>query len=78
VHTCPQLALRFPGRSEGDKKLFSLLQKAYIDSRYTGDYAITPAELAQLAEKVHRIQALFKKEGAAAVAEPTKAHPTNP
>ncbi|HEV7332526.1 MAG TPA: HEPN domain-containing protein [Flavisolibacter sp.] len=75
---CPQLAALFPRQSEGDKKIFSLLRKAYIDSRYKEEYTITAAELAQLEEKVHRIQALFKKQGAATAAQLTKESPAHP
>jgi uncharacterized protein len=58
---CPQLAELFPQKSEGDKKLFSLLQKAYIHSRYKQDYEVTGPELASLAEKLQRLQALFEE-----------------
>ncbi|RYY81471.1 MAG: HEPN domain-containing protein, partial [Chitinophagaceae bacterium] len=64
-----RVAALFPQRTERDKRLFRLLQKAYIDSRYE-DYTITEPELACLLERVkalHQLSAGFGKEAAAPV-----------
>lgn len=47
-----ELSDLFPQRSEEEKRLFQLLQKAYIDSRYREDYKITARELHLLSQKV--------------------------
>lgn len=60
----------FPRKTDQEKRLFSLLQKAYIDSRYREEYYISTAEILELTEKVRRIQeiltecaqAIFKKQ----------------
>lgn len=57
---CPDLHDVFPRRSEGDKRLFGLLQKAYIDARYSGNYRIRFEELTTLTGKVKQLQELFK------------------
>jgi HEPN domain-containing protein len=52
-----------PQRTEKDKRLFRLLQKAYIDSRYE-DYSITEDELRCLTgrvEELHRVVRDFGK-----------------
>ena len=41
--------------------LFTLLQKAYIDSRYDMDYVITQEELESLAGRVKVLAALTKE-----------------
>jgi len=50
---CYQLPDIFPRRSEKDKQLFRLLQKAYSESRYGQDYAIHLQDLLILTEKVN-------------------------
>lgn len=62
---CHPLPDVFPVRTEDDKKRFGLLQKAYIDARYSEEYTITEKDLLALTEKVKRIQALFEQYGAA-------------
>jgi uncharacterized protein len=54
-------------RKENDKKLFSLLQKAYIDCRYKEDFSIAYEDIAALTAKVKTLQALFLEEGQAAL-----------
>lgn len=49
----------FPRKTENEKRLFSLLQKAYIDTRYNENYAITNTDLNLLIEKVGQIQELL-------------------
>ncbi|MBB1283215.1 HEPN domain-containing protein [Flavisolibacter sp. BT320] len=58
---CPQLAELFSKKIEGDKKTLSLLQQAYIGSRYKEDYQVTRAELAALCDKLRRLQAVFEE-----------------
>ncbi len=45
----------FLQNTEGQKKLLSLLQNAYIESRYNDDYKINAEELQQLTEKVNEV-----------------------
>ncbi len=58
-----QLPDLFPQRTEGEKRLFRLLQKAYIDSRYKEGYTISQEELLCLTEKVKRIHQLLAAAG---------------
>jgi uncharacterized protein len=52
----------FPLRKEKDKKTFSLLQKAYIDSRYKEDYTIGYEDLEVLIARVKTLQGIFLKD----------------
>ncbi len=54
-HQLPDL---FPRQTEREKRLFTLLQKAYIDTRYK-DYTISPDELLCLTEKIKYIHRLL-------------------
>ncbi|HWB26308.1 MAG TPA: HEPN domain-containing protein [Chitinophagaceae bacterium] len=47
-----QLPDIFPRKTEQDKRLFTLLQKAYGDARYRDDYSIAQNDLLLLTEKV--------------------------
>lgn len=47
-----QLSNIFPKKTEADKQLFHLLQKAYSDARYKADYTISYDQLLCLTEKV--------------------------
>lgn len=47
-----QLSNIFPQKTEADKQLFHLLQKAYSDVRYKADYTISYDQLLCLTEKV--------------------------
>lgn len=51
----------FPKQTEEEKRLFLLLKKAYIDSRYKLDYKIEKAELEYLADRVRLLQSLTEK-----------------
>jgi uncharacterized protein len=51
---CYQLPDLFPQRTEGDKRLFSLLQKAYIDTRYK-EYTIDHDDLLCLTQRVRHL-----------------------
>lgn len=50
----------FPKQTEEEKRLFTKLQKAYIDSRYKMGYEITKDELKYLSERVKILQELTK------------------
>lgn len=57
---CTQLTRIFSKETEKEKKLCSLINKAYIDTRYKDDYSITHEELSALTEKIKRIKELFE------------------
>ena len=63
----------FPRKTEQDKRLFNLLQKAYIDTRYREDYKINVTELLFLTEKVRRIHDLLADVGKAVLNSPAYA-----
>ena len=51
----------FPMRTKRERALFRLLKKAYIDSRYRKDYAITAEELQYLSKRVLLLRALTEE-----------------
>jgi Uncharacterized conserved protein related to C-terminal domain of eukaryotic chaperone, SACSIN len=65
-----QLPQLFPRQTEQEKRLFNLLQKAYIDTRYKEDYKITDEELLTLIEKIRRIHEILSEAGKAIVTAP--------
>ncbi|NCI46712.1 HEPN domain-containing protein [Sediminibacterium sp. WSJ-3] len=58
-----QLPDVFPQQTEADKRLFSLLQKAYIDPRYKEGYQIGNDELLQLTAKAQQIIMITSEVG---------------
>ena len=60
-----QLPDIFPQRTEEEKRLFNLLQKAYIDTRYKEDYKISTDDLLCLTAKVRRIHEILSDVGKA-------------
>jgi predicted nucleotidyltransferase/HEPN domain-containing protein len=48
----------FPRTTEDEERLFQLLKKAYIDSRYKLDYKITKEELEYLSQRVEKLRDL--------------------
>jgi uncharacterized protein len=48
----------FPHKTEGEERLFQLLKKAYIDSRYTLDYKVSKEDLEYLSERVLKLRYL--------------------
>jgi HEPN domain-containing protein len=58
---CFELQDVFPRRNEKDKRLFQLLQKAYIDTRYKEDYHIKLEELTTLTTQVKDLFKLCQK-----------------
>jgi hypothetical protein len=51
----------FPRQTRAEKHHFSLLQKAYIDSRYKKGYLIARSELEYLAVSVTKLKELTEK-----------------
>ena len=51
----------FPRNTDEEDRLFDLLLRAYIESRYSKKYKITKEELEYLAEKVKKLQSLTEK-----------------
>lgn len=45
----------FPQRTTEEKRLFNLLQTAYVETRYRETYKISPEDLLRLSQKVERI-----------------------
>ncbi|MGJ7030857.1 HEPN domain-containing protein [Niabella hirudinis] len=60
AHQLPEI---FPRQTEQEKRLFNLLQKAYIDTRYKEDYKITDEELSTLTGKIRRIHEVLSDAG---------------
>jgi uncharacterized protein len=57
---CYELPDVFKKNNEKEKKLYSLLNRAYIDTRYKQDYSICYEELGALTKKVETIRQLFE------------------
>ncbi len=53
----------FPRKTDSEKKLFNLLQKAYIGSRYREEYSIGFTDLLKLTERVRAIQDILAESG---------------
>ncbi|NIJ52913.1 HEPN domain-containing protein [Dyadobacter arcticus] len=62
----------FPKNTPEEKRLFELLQKAYIDSRYNMNYKIEKAELEYLGERVKLLKDLTERICNERIAEFTK------
>lgn len=57
----PALYSVFPSDTKIEAHLFSLLQKGYIDARYSDTYSITVEELDLLIERVKTLQSIAEK-----------------
>ncbi|NRB10324.1 MAG: HEPN domain-containing protein [Rickettsiaceae bacterium] len=57
----PRFIKVFPKKNEEEKRLFELLRKAYVDSRYKRSYKITKEELTWLIDKVKLLEDLTIK-----------------
>jgi HEPN domain-containing protein/predicted nucleotidyltransferase len=57
----PDFAAVFPKNTPEKKRLFELLQKAYIDSRYNMNYKIEKEELEYLSERVKLLKELTER-----------------
>ena len=55
-----RFAAIFPRNNDNEERLFQLLQKAYIDTRYKDDYCINVEHLLTLTERVRTIERLVK------------------
>ena len=53
----------FPRKTDNEKRMFNILQKAYIDSRYREDYCIGFTDLLELTERVRTIQDILTESG---------------
>lgn len=56
-----KLTLLFPRNNEKNERLFQLLQKAYIDTRYKDDYSISVDNLLLLTERVRALENIVKE-----------------
>jgi HEPN domain-containing protein len=50
----------FPCNTNDEIQLFYCLQNAYLQARYNYDYAVTPAQLSVLIERVNRLQVVVQ------------------
>ncbi|NOQ25417.1 MAG: HEPN domain-containing protein [Bacteroidales bacterium] len=57
----PEFNKVFPKCTKEEKRLFELLQKAYVDARYKRDYAIEKEELEYLGQKVEILKEITEK-----------------
>ncbi len=53
----------FPKKTDNEKRLFNILQKAYIESRYREGYNIGLTDLLELTERVRIIQTILAEYG---------------
>jgi HEPN domain-containing protein len=64
IRYCAMVNYKIPAiflrENEADKRLFGLLQKAYIDTRYKDDFIINAAELLAITERVKTLQELMQ------------------
>lgn len=51
----------FPRDTEEEKRLFDLLQRAYIESRYNPDFEITKEDIDALIPKVGQLRDIVEK-----------------
>lgn len=51
----------FPRATEGEERLFQLLKKAYIESRYALDYKVSKEDLEYLSERVTKLRELTEQ-----------------
>jgi predicted nucleotidyltransferase/HEPN domain-containing protein len=58
---CPELAGLIPRESESQKKLFELLDYAYIGARYDREYKITRKQLEKLSKYVSKLHTVTEK-----------------
>lgn len=58
-----QLPDIFPRKNDQEKRLFDLLQRAYVDSRYKEEYKINNDDLLCLTEKVRHIHEILSAVG---------------
>ena len=61
IRFSPAFAEIFPRKTTEEKRLFLLLKKAYIDSRYDMDYVISKEDLHYLSERVKMLRDLTQE-----------------
>ena len=61
IEVAPELAGALPRAEEGDRRLFDLLKRAYIEARYSMSYRIGEEELAVLGERVKALAAFVER-----------------
>jgi HEPN domain-containing protein len=60
-----QLPDIFPQKNDQEKRLFNILQRAYIDARYKEEYKITSDDLLRLTDRVRQIHDILSAAGKA-------------
>lgn len=63
----------FPQRTDQEKRLFSLLQRAYADTRYTAVYSISNDDLVSLTERIKEIHEILFDVGKGIFSTPLSA-----
>ena len=58
---CPELAGILPRETDEEKKLFELLDYAYIGARYDREYKITKQQLKKLSKYVSKLHEITEK-----------------
>jgi predicted nucleotidyltransferase/HEPN domain-containing protein len=61
IHADPSFKAIFPNQTDEEKRLFTVLRKAYIDSRYKLGYTVDTADLEWLIERVKLLKELTKE-----------------
>ncbi|MFQ8804885.1 MAG: HEPN domain-containing protein [Alistipes indistinctus] len=56
-----ELCKAFPRNTPEEERLFKLLQRAYIESRYNPDFEITKADIDALVPKVEHLRDITEK-----------------
>ncbi|TAM95626.1 MAG: HEPN domain-containing protein [Chitinophagaceae bacterium] len=68
----PCIAQIFPGNSEEEKRLLSLLQKAYVNTRYKDNYEISECDLTTLLRRIERLHLAVRNIFSVKIAEAAK------
>ena len=61
----PELIPAWPRGTRFEKRSWELLRRAYVEARFSSEYAITPEELAWLVERVADLQARVERSAQA-------------
>lgn len=56
-----ELCRAFPRNTPEEERLFDLLQRSYIESRYNPDFEITKTDIEALVPKVERLRDIVEK-----------------
>jgi len=65
----PEVARIFPRETENEKRMFTLLQKAYSDARYDDQYKINSRDLLVITEKVRLLHGVLEDKHIGSVVE---------